>query len=76
LTAAVDVYKCVQIVALVTCEPNPLLAELHNRMPVILDPADYDAWLDPMRGGGSYCGHAGGVARGGADVDAGEQPTP
>jgi putative SOS response-associated peptidase YedK len=28
-----------------------LIAELHNRMPVILDPADYDAWLDPAHGG-------------------------
>ena len=36
---------------IVTCEPNPLMAKLHNRMPVILDPADYDAWLDPARGG-------------------------
>ena len=36
---------------IITCEPNPLLAELHNRMPVILDPADYEAWLDPTRGG-------------------------
>ena len=23
------------------------MAELHDRMPVILDPADYDHWLDP-----------------------------
>jgi putative SOS response-associated peptidase YedK len=27
------------------------MAELHDRMPVILDPADYGAWLDPGRGG-------------------------
>jgi putative SOS response-associated peptidase YedK len=32
---------------IVTCAPNELMAELHDRMPVILDPADYDAWLDP-----------------------------
>ena len=36
---------------IVTCEPNALMAKLHNRMPVILDPADYDAWLDPAQGG-------------------------
>jgi putative SOS response-associated peptidase YedK len=36
---------------IVTCEPNPLMARLHNRMPVIIDPANYDAWLDPARGG-------------------------
>jgi putative SOS response-associated peptidase YedK len=28
-------------------EPNELVASIHNRMPVILAPADYDAWLDP-----------------------------
>jgi putative SOS response-associated peptidase YedK len=27
------------------------MAELHDRMPVILDPADYSTWLDPGRGG-------------------------
>ena len=32
---------------IVTCEPNELMSQLHNRMPVILAPADYDAWLDP-----------------------------
>jgi putative SOS response-associated peptidase YedK len=31
---------------IVTCSPNELLAELHDRMPVVLDPKDYDAWLD------------------------------
>jgi putative SOS response-associated peptidase YedK len=36
---------------IVTCEPNAVMAKLHNRMPVILDPAEYDAWLDPARGG-------------------------
>ena len=28
-----------------TCPPNELAAELHNRMPVIIDVADYDRWL-------------------------------
>lgn len=32
---------------ILTCPANPLVAELHDRMPVILDPADYAAWLDP-----------------------------
>lgn len=31
---------------LLTTNPNELLAPIHNRMPVILDPADYDVWLD------------------------------
>jgi putative SOS response-associated peptidase YedK len=36
---------------IITTEPNALMAELHDRMPVILDPADYGTWLDPGRGG-------------------------
>ncbi len=32
---------------LLTTEPNELLAQVHNRMPVILDPTQYDLWLDP-----------------------------
>jgi putative SOS response-associated peptidase YedK len=31
----------------ITCEPNAKIRELHHRMGCILDPADYDAWLDP-----------------------------
>ena len=30
-----------------TTEPNPLMAKIHNRMPVIVQPAEYDVWLDP-----------------------------
>jgi putative SOS response-associated peptidase YedK len=33
--------------AILTTEPNPLVREIHDRMPVILPPADYDRWLDP-----------------------------
>jgi putative SOS response-associated peptidase YedK len=32
---------------IITTEPNELLAELHDRMPVILAPQAYDAWLSP-----------------------------
>jgi putative SOS response-associated peptidase YedK len=32
---------------LLTTDPNELLAQVHNRMPVILSPDDYDLWLDP-----------------------------
>jgi putative SOS response-associated peptidase YedK len=31
--------------AVITCPPNDLVAPIHNRMPVVLDAADYDAWL-------------------------------
>ena len=37
--------------AVITCKANALLADLHDRMPVILDPTDYNLWLDPARGG-------------------------
>lgn len=30
---------------IITTEPNALCAPIHNRMPVILDPKDYAAWL-------------------------------
>lgn len=32
---------------IVTCEANGVIAALHERMPVILDPADFEVWLDP-----------------------------
>ena len=32
---------------LLTTQPNDLLKPLHNRMPVILHPQNYDLWLDP-----------------------------
>jgi putative SOS response-associated peptidase YedK len=32
---------------IVTTAAAPEIADLHDRMPVILDPADYDLWLDP-----------------------------
>ncbi len=35
----------VETFTIITGEPNSLVAELYNRMPVILDPNDYDAWL-------------------------------
>jgi len=32
---------------IVTTAANPLLAPLHDRMPAILSPEDWEAWLDP-----------------------------
>jgi putative SOS response-associated peptidase YedK len=37
---------------IVTCPPNALVAEVHNRMPVILAAEDHDRWLDPAQGDG------------------------
>lgn len=33
--------------ALITVPPNPLVAQVHDRMPCILEPPDEEAWLDP-----------------------------
>jgi putative SOS response-associated peptidase YedK len=32
---------------ILTTSPNELLADIHDRMPVILSPDSYDLWLDP-----------------------------
>ncbi|MEX0684533.1 MAG: SOS response-associated peptidase [Balneolales bacterium] len=34
--------------AIITTKANELLQPLHDRMPVILQPNDYDYWLDPI----------------------------
>ena len=34
--------------SIVTTAANALASRVHDRMPVILDPVDYDAWLDPQ----------------------------
>ena len=33
--------------AIIVGEPNPLVAGVHDRMPVMLMPEDYDQWLNP-----------------------------
>jgi len=39
--------QVIESCTLLTTEPNDLLAPIHNRMPVILDPKNYELWLDP-----------------------------
>lgn len=34
-------------VCLITTEPNELMRPIHDRMPVIVEPENYGAWLDP-----------------------------
>ena len=36
----------VRSVCLITTEPNELMREIHDRMPVLVAPDDYAAWLD------------------------------
>jgi putative SOS response-associated peptidase YedK len=36
----------VRSAAIITTEPNELMAPIHNRMPVILPPTSYTQWLD------------------------------
>jgi putative SOS response-associated peptidase YedK len=38
---ATRLYTC----SILTTDPNELVARLHDRMPVVLDPTDWDAWL-------------------------------
>jgi len=37
----------VKTCTILTTTPNAMTSVVHDRMPVILDPADYDVWLDP-----------------------------
>ena len=37
----------VETCTILTTEANAVLGPIHDRMPVILDPASYDRWLDP-----------------------------
>jgi len=32
---------------IITCGPNAVMAAIHDRMPVILEPPAFDVWLDP-----------------------------
>jgi putative SOS response-associated peptidase YedK len=39
--------EIVESCTLITTKANSLVADIHDRMPVILDPDNYDLWLDP-----------------------------
>jgi putative SOS response-associated peptidase YedK len=38
--------EMIQTCTILTTMPNALLADIHDRMPMILNPADYDVWLN------------------------------
>ncbi|WP_213269010.1 SOS response-associated peptidase [Hyphomonas sp.] len=40
----------IQSFTILTTKPNDFTAGIHDRMPVILRPEDYDRWLDPASG--------------------------
>ena len=40
--------KLIETCSLMTTAANAFTEPIHNRMPVILAPADYDLWLDPQ----------------------------
>lgn len=39
--------RVVESCSIITTSPNELTKDVHNRMPVILPPEQYDLWLDP-----------------------------
>lgn len=39
--------ETIESCTIITTEPNELMKSVHNRMPVILEPKNYDLWLDP-----------------------------
>lgn len=39
--------KLIETCSIITTKPNKLTEDVHDRMPVILHPEDYDLWLDP-----------------------------
>lgn len=42
-----DTGECIETCAIVTTEANDAVADLHNRMPVVLRERDIDTWLSP-----------------------------
>jgi putative SOS response-associated peptidase YedK len=49
LAGITALWRGVRSVSLITTDPNPLMRPIHDRMPVIVAPEDYAAWLDPSR---------------------------
>lgn len=47
LAGITALWNGVRSVSLITTAPNALMQSIHDRMPVILAPEDYGAWLDP-----------------------------
>lgn len=41
-----ETWQGIESLTVLTGEPNDLMEPIHNRMPIILDSADFDLWLD------------------------------
>jgi putative SOS response-associated peptidase YedK len=39
--------EVIESCTILTASPNSLVADIHDRMPIILSPDNYDLWLDP-----------------------------
>src|SRR5574341_1264259 len=42
--------EAIKSCTIITTDPNELLSQIHNRMPVILPPSAWEDWLDPGEG--------------------------
>jgi putative SOS response-associated peptidase YedK len=49
LAGIAALWKGVPSVSLITTAPNSLMERIHDRMPVIVAPEEYAAWLDPAQ---------------------------
>ena len=49
LAGITSLWKGVRSVSLITTAPNSVMEPIHDRMPVIVAPEDYSAWLDPAQ---------------------------
>jgi putative SOS response-associated peptidase YedK len=47
LAGIASLWKGVRSVSLITTAPNTLMEPIHDRMPVIITPEEYAAWLNP-----------------------------
>lgn len=45
--ANAEAHEAIESCAILTTPANELVARLHDRMPLVLDPRDYEQWLDP-----------------------------
>src|SRR5438874_12780001 len=44
---ALPIWEIIESCTILTTTPNSLVADLHDRMPVIVPPDKYNLWLDP-----------------------------